>query len=374
MKENGISEFLKSLEKAIKNMAKEIPPFQQEMKVKREDLMNRISGYSLEATLKKIRDMETKSQSEEQSFLGLVAEFVEGWSEESDEEVFLRFISIDKKNRERYFELSSTCLDPSIATSEVIRRVHSVIMMSGTLQPLSMFRELLGFPERTIEKAYNDPMPRENKLSVSIGGVTTKYQERSEEQYQRIGEACSRASETIPGNTIIFFQSYSLMEKISLFIKTEKKTIKEKREISKQKKENILSEFKKNSPAGNLMLAVMGANFSEGIDLPGDLLKGVMIVGLPLAPLNLKTKSLIGYYEKKHGKGWDYGYYSPAFTRVMQAAGRCIRTETDKGVIVFIDKRYMYPHYKKYFPSGSIPEPITSPEIIEEFFAPEHGF
>ena len=368
MKENDISEFLKNLEKAIRKIARDIPPFQQEMKVKKECLMDFLSGYSLETTLKKIREMETKSQNKEQSSLGLVAEFLEGWVGESDEEAFLRSISTDKKNREAYFELSSVCLDPSKATKGVIERAHSVIMMSGTLHPLSMFKDILGFPEGTAEREYRDPMPKENKLSVSIGGVTTKYQERSEEEYRKIGDVCSSVAEAIPGNTIVFFQSYNLMKEISPFITTKKTVLKEESQTSKQEKEFMLSEFKKASPEGNLMLAVMGANFSEGIDLPGDFLKGVVIVGLPLIPLDLKTKSLISYYDKKHGKGWDYGYFLPAFTRVMQAAGRCIRTETDRGVIAFIEKRYLYPNYKKYFPSDFTPRPINSPEVIEDFF------
>lgn len=362
MKEDDISEFLKNLEKAIRKMAKAIPPFQQEMKVKKEHLMDILSGYSLESILKKIREMETRSRNKEQSSLGPVAEFLEGWVEGSDEEAFLRSISTDK------IELSSTCLDPSKATKGVIEQVHSVIMMSGTLHPISMFKDLLGFPEGTAEKKYKDPMPKENKLAVSIGGVTTKYRERSEEEYRKIGDVCSSVTEAIPGNTILFFQSYNLMKEISYFIKTKKTVLKEESQISKKEKEFMLSEFKKASPEGNLLLAVMGANFSEGIDLPGDLLKGVVIVGLPLTPLDLKTQSLISYYDKKHGKGWDYGYYLPAFNKVMQAAGRCIRTETDRGVIAFIEKRYLYPHYNKYFPSDFTPRPITSPEVIEDFF------
>ena len=368
MKENDISEFLKNLEKAIRKMAKDVPPFQREMKVKKEYLMDLLPGYSFETILKKIREMEKKSQSKEQSSLGPVAEFLEGWIDESDEEAFLRSISIDKKNRDAYFELSSACLDPSRATKRVIEQVHSVIIMSGTLHPISMFKDLLGFPEGTAEREYKDPMPKENKLSVSIGGVTTKYSERSEEEYRKIGDVCSMVEDAIPGNTIMFFQSYKLMKEISSFIKTKKTVLKEESQISKTEKEFMLSEFKKASPEGNLMLAVMGANFSEGIDLPGDLLKGVVIVGLPLTPLDLKTQSLISYYDKKHGKGWDYGYYLPAFNRVMQAAGRCIRTETDRGVIALIEKRYLYPHYNKYFPADFTPRPITSPEVIEDFF------
>ena len=368
LKENGMSEFLKTLENGIKKLTKSIPPFEQEMRIKKEDLMDKISDYSIGTVLEKIEEIESKSANKEQGFLGLVGEFLKAWSEESDEEIFLRVISIEKKNREVIFEILSTCLDPSVESSEVIKQAHSVIMMSGTLQPTKMFRDVLGFPEDTAEKIYKDPMPRENKLSVCIGGVTTKYSQRSEEEYEKIGRVCSEVSGSVPGNTIIFFPSYKLMEQIAPFIKTEKEVIKEKQKLSKQEKDSILSEFKRNSGKGNVLLAVIGANFSEGVDLPGNFLKAVVIIGIPLQPLDLKTKSLISYYERKYRKGWEYGYNFPAFTKVMQAAGRCIRTETDRGIIAFVDQRYMIYNYKKYFPRESIPRPIANSDPIKDFF------
>ncbi len=99
-----------------------------------------------------------------------------------------------------------------------------------------------------------------------------------------------------------------------------------------------------------VLLAVAAASFSESIDLPGDLLKCVIVVGLPLQPPDLETKELINYYDKKYSKGWDYGYILPAITKSLQAAGRCIRSETDKGAIIFLDQRYVWPNYKRCFP------------------------
>jgi DNA excision repair protein ERCC-2 len=98
------------------------------------------------------------------------------------------------------------------------------------------------------------------------------------------------------------------------------------------------------------LLATISGSFGEGIDLPGDFLKGVIVVGLPLTRPDLESKSLIDYYDKKFGKGWDYGYLYPAFTKAIQSSGRCIRTEKDRGVVVFLDERYAWPRYYNCFP------------------------
>ena len=99
-----------------------------------------------------------------------------------------------------------------------------------------------------------------------------------------------------------------------------------------------------------MLLAVSTGNFGEGIDLPGDFLKGVVIVGLPLEKPDLETKELIEYYEEKYGKGFDYGYIFPAITKCLQNAGRCIRSETDRGVIVFLDERFAWENYLRCLP------------------------
>jgi DNA excision repair protein ERCC-2 len=120
--------------------------------------------------------------------------------------------------------------------------------------------------------------------------------------------------------------------------------------MNKEEKEALLEEFKANKDQGGLLLAVTGANFAEGIDLPGDLLNGVVVVGLPLAKPDLQTKKLIEYYDHKFGKGWDYGYTFPAFSKCIQSAGRCIRSETDKGAVIFLDERFAWPRYFECFP------------------------
>ncbi|MGV8171670.1 MAG: helicase C-terminal domain-containing protein, partial [Candidatus Woesearchaeota archaeon] len=133
-------------------------------------------------------------------------------------------------------------------------------------------------------------------------------------------------------------------------------------------KQEFLQNFSGYRSKGAILNAVITGSFAEGIDLPG-ILKAVVIVGLPLQKPDLETKSLIEYYDKKFNKGWDYGYLFPAFTKTIQAAGRCIRSETDKGVIIFLDERYGWNNYYRCFPSTwKIKVSLLYTALIKDFF------
>ena len=177
---------------------------------------------------------------------------------------------------------------------------------------------------------------------------------------------------TIKGNVLVFFPSYAMRDQLYPQIKTSKQLILEKQGSTKEQKKHLLKEFGKHKDKGAVLLATSSGNFGEGIDLPGDLLQGVIIVGLPLQPPDIETLELIKYYDNKFSKGKLYGYVFPAFMRIIQNAGRLIRTETDRGVIVFMDNRYIWPSYKQCFPPeydliiGKTEEYV---EKIKEFFS-----
>ena len=213
-----------------------------------------------------------------------------------------------------------------------------------------MYKDLLGFPKNTRCIKYDDPFPEKNRLSLIVPKTTTKYTMRNDFQYKDIARNCAELIEAINGNTIVFFPSYYILEKVLSFFRTKRKFFKEQQGLVKEEKHKLLDKFKEQKDKGAVLFAVISANFAEGIDLPGDLLKGVIIVGLPLQKPDLETKELINYYEQKYESGWDYGYIYPAFNKALQSAGRCIRSETDKGVIIFLDERYSWPQYTKYFP------------------------
>jgi DNA excision repair protein ERCC-2 len=284
---------------------------------------------------------------QKKSYLGGLASFLQSWK--GEDLGFVRILAEQSNRYGNFLVLKYVCLDPSIISRDIFSQVHSGLLMSGTLQPLSMYSDLLGIG-RNIEKEYLSPFPDENKLKLIIPETSTKYTLRSEKMYQSIASHCTLLAEKIPGNVAFFFPSYHLRDAVAPYLNCQKKRFFENSEMNKEEKEALLEEFKANKDQGGLLLAVTGANFAEGIDLPGDLLNGVVVVGLPLAKPDLQTKKLIEYYDHKFGKGWDYGYTFPAFSKCIQSAGRCIRSETDKGAVIFLDERFAWPRYFECFP------------------------
>ena len=125
---------------------------------------------------------------------------------------------------------------------------------------------------------------------------------------------------------------------------------------------------KLSSKKNGILLGVAMGSFGEGVDLPG-VLSAVIIVGLPLDRPDLETQQTIAYYDKSYGKGWEYGYTLPALTRTFQNAGRCIRTEKDKGALIFIDERFIQPQYYDTFPEEWKKQTTIMPEKeLKRFF------
>lgn len=300
------------------------------------------------------------------SYLGGISAFLEAWK--GEDKGFIRIISQKKGNYGDVNILSYTCLDPRIVAEDIFKRIHSGIIMSGTLKPTFMYKDVLGVGEKGIENEYSSPFPIENKLSLIIPETSTKYTTRGEEMYKNIAKICSTISRHVPGNLALFFPSYDLRDRISDHISADKKLFWEKKEMSKEEKDSFLEQFKAEKEKGGILLAVTGANFAEGVDFPGDLLKGVVVVGLPLAKPDLKTKEIIKYYEDKFGKGWDYGYTFPAMSKCIQSAGRCIRSETDKGAVIFLDERFAWQSYHGCLPRDGLIVSKDYEKLLKEFF------
>jgi DNA excision repair protein ERCC-2 len=307
-------------------------------------------------------------EKQKQSYVGSIGKFLESWI--NDDNGFARILKRDFGNNNLI--LNYRCLDPSLVTRDIIESSYATIIMSGTLTPTSMYKDILGFNKNnTMEGIYKNPFPKENRLCLIVPETTTKFTRRNDEEYRKIAETCNKIVNKVPGNTILFFPSYDLRDKVfkNLYDISNKKLIIEKQNLSKEEKENILEEFKQHKDEGAVLLAVSAGNFGEGIDLPGDFLKGVVIIGLPLEKPDLETKELIDYYQEKYGKGFDYGYIFPAITKCLQNAGRCIRSETDKGVVVFLDERFAWENYYRCLPENmGFKISKVYEERIEDFF------
>ncbi|MFA5745862.1 MAG: ATP-dependent DNA helicase [Candidatus Pacearchaeota archaeon] len=283
---------------------------------------------------------------ESSSALISVGVFLEEWIKEK--EAHIRFI---KKER-NVISVKYNALDVSILTKEVFENLHSSVLMSATLTPLSMYKDIFNLKD-TVTKEYTNPFEKERRLNLLITDTSTKYTQRNDIEYRKIAAHVEKCVNAIPGNCVVFFPSFEILGDIVPMLKViNKPKIVQEENMDSHDFDEMINGFKKHSKSlkGSVLFAVMGGKASEGIDLPGNLLIGAVIVGIPLAKMELETKAKIDYYEIKFKNGWNYAYIQPAIQKVIQSAGRVIRTDTDKGVIVFIDARFHWENYRKCFP------------------------
>ncbi len=284
------------------------------------------------------------------SVLIQVGEFLEKWANE--DEGLARVVK--KWGYADDYSVGVKALDPSPLTKKVLEKMHGCLLMSGTLHPLNMFADILGVSHERVQSGYYaSPFPKQNKLSLIAPVATTKYSERSEDSYTKLAEEAGKMVNQIPGNSVVFFPSFKLLDTIGRKMKdyTMRPLLFQTEGMKMHETEKLINEFKQHSRGfGAVLLACTSGSFAEGLDFPGNELLGVVVVGVPLAEMNLETQALVNYYEKRFKKGWHYGYIFPAMNKAMQAAGRVIRTPTDEGVVVLLDKRYTWENYRDCLP------------------------
>jgi DNA excision repair protein ERCC-2 len=287
-----------------------------------------------------------------------VADFLDGWR---TREKCLRIFSLSQKdNPTLLFKL----LDPSVISEPIFAR--------GTLCPTAMYADVLGAsPDRLkgkeiILREYKSPFPAENRLIVVTKELTTKYAKRGEEMYRKVAGKIGEVAKYVRGGMAVFFPSYALLKNIAAYLPLEvkRRALVERRGMKKEEK-NRLYEMLRDDNEG-ILLAVQGGSLSEGMDYESNTLKAIIVVGLPLSPPTLEVKTIEGYYAGKYGveKGRLYGYYYPAITKVLQAAGRGIRSEHDRCIIILMDYRFAKYPYKNCLPSDYN---MTFTDSAEEF-------
>lgn len=365
---NEIYDHLRILNDVMRDLTRNMEIGDQK-KIDKNDFVDRISKevdyYSLLEMLQ-ISGNEIREK-QKRSYIGSIAKFLDSWL--GDDEGYLRIIEKSTYNSRDVLTLSYKCMDPSLITGDIINDSHSTVLMSATMKPMEMYKDLLGIDDVEL-KEYKSNFPEENRLGIVIPDVTTKYTERNDEEYRRIADYIIRCTDNIPGNTAVFFPSYyfrNIIYNKAIQRGIKKEILLEDQQSNKEEKNRLIKKFSSMSEQGAVLFGVMGGSFSEGIDLPGKLLKAVIVVGIPLAKPDLETKSLIEYYNKKFKRGMDYAYIYPALMKVVQAAGRCIRSEKDKGIIVLMDKRYLWSNYRKAVPFDLLR--TKYPEIqVKKFF------
>ncbi len=243
------------------------------------------------------------------------------------------------------------CQDPSAVLQDCLNRACAAVLFSATLTPLDYFADILGGGKKAVKISLPSPFDPENCCVVAATDISTRYEDR-EKSVKRIASHIAATVSPKKGNYIFYFPSYDYMEKVHVaFCKRYPKllTVKQEKGMRAEDREAFLSSFA-NDGSWRIGFCVLGGSFSEGVDLPGNRLIGVGIVGVGLPGISNERNLLKEYYDQTRESGYDYAYIYPGMNRVLQAAGRLIRRESDTGVIVLMDDRYASERYQILFP------------------------
>ena len=244
------------------------------------------------------------------------------------------------------------CLDPAPHLKDALARSRATIFFSATLWPLDYFERILTGSAEHPTARLASPFPPQNLRLLIHNRISTKYKDRAT-SYQAIAATIQTVCAAQSGNYLIFFPSYRYLETVVEIIQSQAPHLNlliQDRAMSEAEREAFLARFSAANEDSLIGFAVMGGIFGEGIDLVGDRLIGAVVVGVGLPQLCLERDLIRDYFQNQRRQGFEYAYQYPGLNRVMQAAGRVIRTETDRGVIVLIDERFTHYRYKTLFP------------------------
>ena len=269
-------------------------------------------------------------------------------------------------------------MDPAVLSRSTFAQVHGSILMSGTLYPGEMYADLLGLAaDRTRIRTYASPFPKANRLLLVHPVATTLYAKRTDAMHELIARELAALAAATPGNLAAFFPSYDLLKEAHARLRRtrpRKRLLVEDPSWDKARRDGALQALRSSRVReGVLLLGVQGGSLSEGVDYEGNLLSAVAVVGLPLSPPNLEVECLKDYYGRRFGpsKGYDYAYVFPAVNKVLQAAGRPIRSERDRAAIVLLEGRLLAPRYARCLPPDFAPRASPSPvREVERFLLP----
>ena len=270
--------------------------------------------------------------------------------------------------------ISIQCCDPSVPLGYRIEGFHSVIAMSATLDPIEYYSEVLGFSKENTEQLILDsPFPPEHRKMIIIPSISTRYSQRQKE-FPEYAEIIKKIVRIKPGNYLVFFPSFEFMQNVNLFLGTlDIERLVQRPNMSEIDRQEFLSTLKE--PDSNmLLLGVLGGIFSEGVDYVGDMCIGVIIFSPGLPKITYARDLIKEYYDTNRGNGFEYAYVYPGINKVIQSAGRLIRSHQDKGIIVLVGERFAEEQINNLLPDYWFKTPdslvITSEyqKIIKKFW------
>lgn len=261
---------------------------------------------------------------------------------------------IYEENREDgSFLVRLFCVDPSRLLSRCMDQGASTILFSATLLPVRYYKTLLSGNQEDYAVYVNSPFPEENRLLMVAEDVSSRYTRRSPSEYRKVADYIRIVTQSRPGNYMVFFPSYQYMGEIEEILEEEPlkaDLLVQGQGMGEAEKTEFLEEFEKERSHSLAAFCVMGGVFSEGIDLKEERLIGVIVVGTGLPMVCVEQEVLKGYFDETEEKGFDFSYQYPGMNKVLQAAGRVIRTPGDRGVILLLDDRFLRRDHLELFP------------------------
>lgn len=245
--------------------------------------------------------------------------------------------------------LKLLCRDPAGILGPLFDKLAGAVCMSATLAPEDFYRAMFGVNEDNSAAAeFPSPFPPEQRQVLIAPGVSTEYRRRDRDR-ESTAALISEAILTIPGNVAIFFPSFAFRESMLPYIDIHgRPVLLQERSMGETARIDLINTMAKGE--GHVLMAVLGGIFSEGIDLPGSALVGVVVVGPSLPQANLSRRLMQQWYQERYQQGFRYAWLVPGMSRVIQAAGRLIRTSTDRGSVVLIGRRFLQRDYQAFFP------------------------
>lgn len=252
------------------------------------------------------------------------------------------------------FQIKLFCVNPAVNLQNYLEQGNSTIFFSATLLPVHYYKKLLSVEKDDYAVYAHSSFPQENKFLFIGTDVSTRYTRRGESTYQRFARYIAVMAEQKKGNYMAFFPSYRFLEEVhTCFLECvdhEVDSICQVSYMDEEQREEFLEEFEQEREKSLVAFCVMGGIFSEGIDLTDDKLIGAVIAGTGLPQVCTEREILKQYFNAADMDGFDYAYLYPGMNKVLQSAGRVIRTESDRGVILLLDDRFREMRYREVFP------------------------
>lgn len=276
------------------------------------------------------------------------------------------FTSFITKNSDD-LKINIMCMDSSKLIRDSLNILKGAVLFSGTLSPLDYYVKMLGGDDKSAILQIPSPFPIDNLCLMLATNVATSYKKRAQ-SYERIAKYIKSVVKAKVGNYFVFFPSYLYMSSVlACFDDSDCVIHIQSRDMDDVRKNEFLDSFKENPDETHIGFVVLGGSFSEGIDLVSNRLIGAIIVGVGLPQISFERDLIKEHFINNDLDGFSFAYMNPGMNRVMQAVGRVIRSETDKGVVLLIDERYGYSNYHRLFKSEwRLARPVFSSEEVHD--------